>query len=60
MLFDRPAEPPAQASAESNDTDEPGGETSADADDRKVESGLFSNMYPKRSPFRFFSFTRQG
>jgi general secretion pathway protein A len=24
------------------------------------ESGLFRNMYPKRMPFRFFTFTRQG
>jgi len=63
LSFDPPAaeKTPAKASIEPDAVENSEARTAAaggSADTAEV--GLFSNMYPKRSPFRFFSFTRQG
>ena len=48
--------------ADADITPAPGNDADANnaAADGTTDGKLFSNMYPKRSPFRFFSFTRQG
>lgn len=66
IAFEQPAAAPRPANPQTG-TGTAGAQESAappqepeQTEGGNADDGLFRNMYPKRTPFRFFSFTRQG